>query len=220
MQNFGTFFLLCTSFAIAARLPQLGHLRGNGTLGSVQRGTPDLSNSSSTIAKQHLHAWLVGLLGLEGKPLLSEDPNKCADETAIMLEELRYAYSRRMVPEVLRDECKHFIYYENFGKEKEVCEAIVEHLINTMRGDKDYKTWCRDVYSKRHAENAHKIPIKEDPGPRKGKYADVEEFSFPNDADPHRDDNGAGADGNPAGDAKKTKEVENVENTSKEKDKK
>lgn len=138
--------------------------------------------------KAHLDAWLKDVLSDK----FDEDPKKCAKETEEMLEELRYAYTRRLVPSVLRDECKHFLYYETFGSDEEVCYAIVEHLINTWKGDKDYETWCKEAYAKRHtAKDASEIPKKKDPGPRKGKYADVEEFSYPNDADPEKPCHGA-----------------------------
>lgn len=138
--------------------------------------------------KAHLDAWLSDVLSDK----FDKDPKKCANETAAMMDELRYAYTRRLVPEVLRDECKHFLYYERFGSDEEVCYAIVEHLVNTWKGDQDYETWCKEAYAKRHtAKDASEIPKKPDPGPRKGKYADVEEFSYPNDADPEKHCHGA-----------------------------
>merc|ERR1719160_1062763 len=108
------------------------------------------------------------------------------------MKELRYAYSRRVVPSVLRDECDLYIYYERLGKNREVCHAVVDNLVNTWKGDKDYEKWCQEVLSKAHtAEKAEEIPVKADPGPRTGKYADVEQFSFPNDADPQKPCHGA-----------------------------
>merc|ERR1740130_1625561 len=108
------------------------------------------------------------------------------------MKELRYSYTRRQVPSILRDECDLYIYYERLGKNREVCHAVVDNLVNTWRGDQNYEKWCRDVFSKAHtAETADEIPVKADPGPRKGKYADVEEFSFPNKADPEKPCHGA-----------------------------
>merc|ERR1719401_22225 len=108
------------------------------------------------------------------------------------MNELRHAYSARMVPKILYSECSDFLYYKRFGSKPEVCKAVITNLINTWRGDKDYATWCRDVYSKRHiAQSANEIPAKKDPGPREGKYADVKEFSFPNAAHPEKPCHGA-----------------------------
>jgi len=129
--------------------------------------------------KQRLDAWL--------SHVFSDDPEECALETAAVMKELRYAYTARLVPSVLRDECEQYLYYERFGRDADVCHAIVEHLINTWRGDKDYEAWCVEAYGRRGtAKNSTEIPVKEDPGPRKGKYADVKEYSFPNDADPSK----------------------------------
>eukprot|EP00747_Dinoflagellata_sp_TGD_P168330 gnl/TRDRNA2_/TRDRNA2_194488_c0_seq1.p1 gnl/TRDRNA2_/TRDRNA2_194488_c0~~gnl/TRDRNA2_/TRDRNA2_194488_c0_seq1.p1 ORF type:complete len:420 (+),score=52.49 gnl/TRDRNA2_/TRDRNA2_194488_c0_seq1:64-1323(+) len=127
--------------------------------------------------RKRLDAWLA--------MIFSNDHKDCAKETAVMLKELRYAYTRRKVPEVLHDECEHFRRDGTFGADREVCHAIAANLIRTWQGDQDYETWCRDVYSKRHtAESADEVPVQKNPGPRTGQYADVEEFSFPNTANP------------------------------------
>mmetsp|Transcript_160379 Transcript_160379/g.295588 ORF Transcript_160379/g.295588 Transcript_160379/m.295588 type:complete len:184 (-) Transcript_160379:32-583(-) len=118
--------------------------------------------------------------------------SKCAEETAAMLKELRYAYTARQVPVVLRWECDEFIYYKRFGSDREVCHAIIDHLVNTWKGDQDYEEWCSEVYTKRHtAKSADEIPVKEAPEPRTGKYADVKEWSYANDAHPEKPCHGA-----------------------------
>lgn len=126
-----------------------------------------------------------------------EDVKTCADETSAMMDELHHAYTRRMVPEVLRDECDAFLHFEDhvseFGDNQEVCHAVVDHLLATWDGDQDYAKWCTEAFAQRHAKSAADVPVKTasgEAGPS-GKYADVEEFSFPNKADPEEPCHGA-----------------------------
>lgn len=137
------------------------------------------------LLSSRMDAWLLHLLA-------GESPEECASETAAMLEELRHAYTAGQVPEVLQQECGHFIFYKNFGSKPEVCLAIVDYLIKTWRGDRDYLTWCAEVYSKRHtAKSADDIPCKDKSKIPEGEYADVKEFSYPKDADPELPCHGA-----------------------------
>jgi hypothetical protein len=137
------------------------------------------------VVQKDVSRWLEFVLAAVG----SEE--SCANRTAAMMDELHHAYTKNQVPGVLRDECEHFLYYERFGSDKEVCHAIVEHLIRTWKSDQDYERWCKEAYSKRDATSADEIPKRSRPPPPDGKYADVEDFSFPNKADPEKPCHGA-----------------------------
>merc|ERR1719353_1741144 len=137
------------------------------------------------LLKEDLSNWLAFVLAGVGSD------EGCANRTAAMMDELHHAYTKRQVPELLRDECDQFIYYERFGSNKEVCHAIVEHLIHTWQSDQDYKRWCEEAYANRNATSADKIPTRSKPPPPDGEYADVEDFSFPNKADPEKPCHGA-----------------------------
>merc|ERR1719353_502330 len=137
------------------------------------------------LLKEDLSNWLAFVLAGVGSD------EGCANRTAAMMDELHHAYTKRQVPELLRDECDQFIYYERFGSNKEVCHAIVEHLIRTWQSDQDYKRWCEEAYANRNAKSADEIPERSKPPPPDGEYADVEEFSFPTKADPEKPCHGA-----------------------------
>jgi len=137
------------------------------------------------VVKKDVTLWLEFMLAGVGSD------ESCANRTAAMMDELHHAYTRRQVPEVLRDECKHFLYYERFGSDEEVCYAIVEHLIRTWDSDQDYERWCKEAYAKRDAKSADEIPTRSKPPPPDGEYADVEEFAYPNKADPEKPCHGA-----------------------------
>merc|ERR1719473_1850406 len=138
------------------------------------------------VVQKDVSLWLEFVLAGVGSD------ESCANRTAAMMDELHHAYTKRQVPEVLRDECDQFLYYERFGSDKEVCHAIVEHLIRTWQSDQDYERWCNEAYAKRkEAKSADDIPKRSKPPPPEGKYADVEDFSFPNKADPEKPCHGA-----------------------------
>lgn len=168
----------------AVRAPVLrGVGQGTATLtansSSVAANATALSTTVTQQTRLAVHAWFQKVLRPE------ESVADCAEESAAMMRELRYAYSRRMVPQILEEECTLYLYYERFHQDMEVCLAMVQGLERTWRGDQDYKAWCEDVFAKRgEFKTAEDVPVIPDPGPRKGKYADVEQFSFPNDADP------------------------------------
>merc|ERR1719386_529257 len=121
--------LLAVALGFSLRLP-----RGDGaaagllaalTVPTVLQDTePTAQLSVSELTQSHLHTWLSHVLS----------GDDCANQTAQMLDELHHSYTARMVPDVLRDECDQFIYYEKFGSKKEVCHAIVENLIHTWKG--------------------------------------------------------------------------------------
>lgn len=168
-----------------ATLGLLEHFTKNHTvLASESNATANMAVSAQMRAS--VDAWFAKVFAPK------ETTRECVKETSAMMEELRHAYTRRMVQGVLEEECGNFIYYERFGNDTEVCMAIVENLVRTGKSDKDYDTWCREVFAKRHRfEDAKDVPVKADPGPRRGKYADVKEFSYANDADPEDPCHGA-----------------------------